>query len=137
MVAVTEPEAHRSRRLVLTALLTLALASCDSGTVSPTTSLPGTSTTIENDTCARLAADTARYLETLIEVLDEVTLDQTRDRAQWPEALLAMEEQGKDLDSRAEEMRCDIGEIQTAAFLAADLDPDSDLARYLLALMGR
>jgi hypothetical protein len=34
-------------------------------------------------------------------------------------------------------MRCDPGEIQTAAFLAANLDPDSDLAHYLLTLLGR
>lgn len=125
------------RRTLLVASLTFALAACDSGTVSPTTSLPGTSTTIENDTCVRLAGDMARYLETLIEVLDGVTLAEIRDRAEWPEALLAMEEQGRVLDDRAEEMRCDVGEIQTAAFLAADLDPDSDLARYLLTLMGR
>ncbi len=124
-------------RLALATVVAIAVAACDSGTVSPTTSLPGTSTTIENDTCGRLAADTARYLETLIEVLDQVTLDETRDREQWPEALLAMEEQGRDLDARLEEMRCDPGEVQTAAFLGADLDPDSDLARYLLTLMGR
>ena len=116
----------------------LVLAACDSGTVSPTTAPPGvTTTTIENDTCARLARDTATYLETLIEVLDQVTLDEIRDREAWPESLQAMEQQGKDLDSRAEDMRCDRGEVQTAAFLAADLDPDSDLGRYLLDLMGR
>ncbi|HEX5630401.1 MAG TPA: hypothetical protein VFY15_01950 [Acidimicrobiia bacterium] len=124
-------------RLVLATLVVLAVAACDSGTVSPTTSVPGTSTTIDNDTCSRLAADTARYLETLISVLDQVTLAETRDREQWPEALLAMEEQGRDLDARAEELRCDPGEVQTAAFLAADLDPNSDLSRYLLTLMGR
>jgi hypothetical protein len=128
-----------SRTFPIIALL-VAAAACDSGSVSPTTSPPGvptTTTTIPNDTCGRLAADTATYLETLIEVLDEVTLDEVRDPASWPEALIAMEQQGHDLDARAAEMRCDSGEVQTAAFLAADLDPDSDLARYLLALMGR
>ena len=125
-------------RQIAVAALMLVIAACDSGTVSPTTSQPGeTTTTIDNDTCARLARDTATYLETLIEVLDQVTLEETRDREAWPEALQAMEQQGKDLDSRAAEMRCDRGEVQTAAFLAADLDPDSDLARYLLGLMGR
>lgn len=122
----------------LVLICVLVFAACDSGTVSPTTAPPGvTTTTIENDTCTRLAADTATYLETLVEVLDQVTLDETRHREAWPEALQAMEQQGKDLDARAEEMRCDPGEVQTAAFFAADLDPDSDLARYLLALMGR
>lgn len=125
-------------RQVAVAALVLVVAACDSGAVSPTTAPPGvTSTTIENDTCTRLARDTAEYLETLVEVLDQVTLEETRDREAWPEALQAMEQQGKDLDSRADEMRCDPGEVQTAAFLAADLDPDSDLARYLLTLMGR
>lgn len=118
----------------------LVVAACDSGTATPTTSPPGvptTTTTIEDDTCGRLAADTATYLETLIEVLDQVTLDEARDPSAWPEALIALEQQGHDLDARAAEMRCDPGQVQTAAFLAADLDPDSDLARYLLALMGR
>ena len=125
-------------RYVAVAGLLLALAACDSGTVSPTTAPPGvTTTTIENDTCTRLARDTAEYLQTLIEVLDQITLEEIRDREAWPESLQAMEQQGKDLDSRAEDMRCDRGEVQTAAFLAADLDPDSDLARYLLSLMGR
>ena len=122
--------------LVIAAVL---VAACDSGTVSPTTSPPGvptTTTTIENDSCRRLAADTAEYLETLIEVLDDVTVEQARSRDTWPEALFAMEIQGKSLDARSEEMRCDPAEIQSAAFGLAQLDPDSDLARYLLQLMG-
>ncbi len=128
---------HRISALVLFGVL---FAACDTGTVIPTTSPPGvptTTTTVKNDTCGRLAADTARYLETLVEVLDQLTLEETRDRESWPESLFAMEQQGKDLDTRASEMRCDAGEVQTAAFLAADLDPDSDLAQYLLTLMGR
>ncbi|OFW64657.1 MAG: hypothetical protein A2135_04050 [Actinobacteria bacterium RBG_16_67_15] len=127
-------------RITALIVMLMVLAACDSGTVSPTTSPPGvptTTTTIVGDTCGRLAEDTAVYLETLVEVLDEVTLDETRDRDAWPEALVAMEQQGHDLDARAAEMRCDPGQVQTAAFLAADLDPDSDLARYLLDLMGR
>jgi hypothetical protein len=129
---------ERSSLIPILLVSLVVLVACDSGTVSPTTTPPGvTSTTIENDTCTRLARDTATYLQTLIEVLDQVTVDEIRDREAWPEALQAMEQQGKDLDSRAAEMRCDPGEVQTAAFLAADLDPDSDLARYLLTLMGR
>lgn len=130
--------AHRLVPFV--ALLAVVVAGCDSGPATPTTAPPGvstTSTTIESDTCSRLAADTARYLTAVIEVLDRVTLDEARHRETWSEGMLALEQQGKDLDLRSAAMRCDRGEVQTAAFLGADLDPDSDLARYLLALMGR
>ena len=130
-----------TRRLgSFTVALALVLAACDSAPATPTTSPPGlptTTTTIDDDTCGRLAVDTARYLESLIEVLDGVTLDDARDRDSWPEGMVALEQQGKDLDARANAMRCDRGEVQTAAFLAADLDPDSDLARYLLTLLGQ
>lgn len=133
------PRGAVSRRLpILAVAVILVVTACDSGPATPTTAAPGTpSTTIENDTCSRLAVDTARYLESLIEVLDDVTLEETREREQWPEGLVALQQQGEDLDTRATAMRCDRGEVQTAAFLAADLDPDSDLARYLLTLMGR
>ncbi len=123
----------------IVALLVLLLAACDSGTVTPTTadpSLPSTTTTIENDTCGDLAVDTARYLESVIEVLDQSTLAETRDRALWPEGLVALEQQGVALDARSAAMRCDRGQVQSAAFFAADLDPDSDLARYLMSLLG-
>jgi len=130
-----------THRLVLLAVLVASIAAgCDSGTATPTTSPPGvstTTTTIENDTCGRLAEATARYLELVVEVLDDATLAETRDPALWPEGLVALEQQGKDLDARSEKMRCDRGEVQTAAFLAADLDPDSELAHYLLQLLGR
>lgn len=128
------------RFAILLALLALSAASCDSGSSTPTTSPPGvptTTTTILNDTCGRLAVDTARYLELVVEVLDTATLAETRDPALWPEGLSALEQQGKDLDTRSEKMRCDRGEVQTAAFLAADLDPDSELAHYLLQLLGQ
>lgn len=121
------------------AVLALLLASCDSATSTPTTadpSLPSTTTTIENDTCGRLAVDTARYLESVVEVLDDTTLAETRDRELWPEGLVALEQQGEALDARSDAMRCDRGQVQSAAFFAADLDPDSDLARYLLSLLG-
>lgn len=90
-----------------------------------------------NDTCTLLAQDTATYLETVMVVLDQVTLDEVRDRAAWPEAMIALEQQGKDLDTRSAAMRCDRARIQEAAFLLADLDPESGLGRYLLDLMGR
>lgn len=132
---------HVTRRFAWLALLVALIATaCDSGTTTPTTSPPGvptTTTTIENDTCGRLAEDTARYLESVVEVLDDATLAETRDPALWPEGLVALEQQGKDLDARSEKMRCDRGEVQTAAFLAADLDADSELAHYLLQLLGR
>lgn len=125
------------RRLPLLILaLVLTVAACDSSTPSIPTTAPGstTSTTIEDDTCARLAQDTAKYLETVVEVLDIVTLDELRDREAWPEALIALEQQGEDLDIRSDAMRCDRAEVQATAFRIARLDPDSDLARYLLDL---
>jgi len=130
----------KPRFALLAALVVVMAMGCDSGTSTPTTSPPGvptTTTTIENDTCGRLAQDTARYLEVVVEVLDEATLAETADPALWPEGLLALEQQGKDLDARSEKMRCDRAEVQTAAFLAADLDADSELAHYLLQLLGR
>ena len=111
------------------AVLFLLLASCDSGTSTPTTAdpnIPSTTTTIENDTCGRLAVDAARYLESVIEVLDQSTLAETRDRELWQEGLVALEQQGW-IWMRATAMRCDPGQVQAAAFFAADLDPDSDL----------
>ena len=113
------------------AVLFLLLAACDSGTSTPTTAdpnIPSTTTTIENDTCGRLAVDTARYLESVVEVLDESTLAETRDRELCQEGLVALEQQGVDLDAGSTAMRCDPGQVQAAAFFAADLDPDSDLA---------
>lgn len=127
-------------RLALVVALSAITASCDSGPATPTTAPPGvptTTTTIPADTCGLLAADTAEYLEILIAVLDEATLAEVRDRAAWPEALAALELQGHDLDARAEAMRCDPAEIQTMAFRTAELDPDSELARYLLTLLGQ
>lgn len=121
-------------------LLAVVLAACDSAPAIPTTvppDIPTTTTTIVNDTCNRLAQDTADYLETVFVVLDQTTLDEARDRAAWPEAMFALEQQGKDLDARSEAMRCDRALIQEAAFLLADIDPDSGLGRYLLELMGR
>lgn len=121
-------------------LVALVLAACDSGPATPTTAPPGqptTTTTIQNDTCARLAEDTARYLETVVEVLDDLSLDEVRDPSAWPEPMVALQQQGDDLDARAEAMRCDRAEIQTAAFAIARLDPDSGLADYLLVLLGQ
>ena len=79
----------------------------------------------------------ADYLESLMEVLDQTTLDEIRDRDSWPEALVALKQQGSDLDARSAAMRCDPAAVQAAAFDAARLDPESDLALYLLDLLGR
>jgi hypothetical protein len=119
-------------------LLVILLAACDSPTPLPTTAPPGptTSTTIEDDTCERLAADTAEYFELLIEVLDTTTAEALVDRDNWPEPLVAIQQQGETLDVRAEALGCDPGALQADVFRRADLDPDSELARYLMALLG-
>lgn len=128
---------HRIIPVVFVATL---LAACNSSPAIPTTAppdAPSTTTTIDNDTCGRVAQDSARYLETLIVVLDRVTLAETRDRDAWPEALIALEQQGEDLDARTDALRCDPADIQATAFHLARLEPRSDLGRYLLELLGR
>lgn len=97
----------------------------------------GTTTTLANDTCDRLATDTARYLELVVAVLDETPLDDFRDREAWTESLLALKEQGDLLDTRADRMRCDPARIQAEAFARARLDPESGLAAYLLEWLGQ
>ena len=123
------------RRLV--PLLVVALSACHSAAPTPTTA-PGstTSTTIVNDTCSLLARDAATYLEVVIQVLNDTPTDVFTDRSQWPEALIALQQQGDDIDSRAVAMRCDRAEMQAAVFALADVDPQSSLARYLAELLG-
>ena len=127
-------------RPIAVLVLAVLLTACDSSPAIPTTAppdRPSTTTTIDNDTCGRVAQDTARYLETVILVLDRVTLDEVRDRDAWPEALIALQQQGEDLDTRADALRCDPADLQATAFQLARLDAESDLARYLLELLGR
>ncbi|WKZ82474.1 MAG: hypothetical protein QY307_10385 [Acidimicrobiia bacterium] len=128
-------------RAVSLAAVVLALAACSTPSAPiPTTAPPGTPstvTTIEDDTCGLLATDTARYLESVMAVLDQTTLDEARDRESWPEGMVALEQMGKDLDLRSQAMRCDRARVQTQAFEEARLDPQSELAQYLLHLLGQ
>jgi hypothetical protein len=120
-------------------LLVVLVAACDSGTVpTPTTAPPGptTTTTIVNDTCDRLASDMAVWLEMLIEVLDDTPAQVVADPEAWPEALVALQQQGGPLDARGAAMECDPGALQAEAFRLADLDPDSATSRYLMGLLG-
>lgn len=126
------------RSLVLLGLLWIA--ACDSAQPLPTTSppdQPSTTTTIVSDTCEELAKDTADYLDLVLRVLDDTTVDELRDPGQWSEALIAVQQQGHDLDLRAEAMRCDRGLLQERAFYLADLDPEGPLGAFLLDLLGR
>lgn len=121
-------------------LIVFVLAACDSGTTvpTPTTAPPGptTTTTIVNDTCDRLAEDMAEWLEVLIEVLDATPAQVVADPEVWPEALVALQQQGGALDARGAALECDPGALQAKAFRQADLDPDSATARYLMGLLG-
>jgi hypothetical protein len=124
-------------RPLLVLLCVLAVAACDPSTPTLTTMDPlASTTTLADDTCDRVATDTARYLELTVAVLDETTLDEFRDREAWPEPLLALEEQGEILDSRADRLRCDPARIQADAFAQARLEPKSGLSQYLLELWG-
>lgn len=119
-------------------VLALVLTACQSAAPTPTTAPPGptTTTTIVNDTCARLAEDAADYLELVIQVLDDTPTEVFVDESQWTEALVALEQQGADLDIRAEAMRCDRAELQAAAFGLAKVDPQGALGRHLAEVLG-
>ncbi|HSM01505.1 MAG TPA: hypothetical protein VK960_03550 [Acidimicrobiia bacterium] len=120
-------------------LIALVIVGCDSPTPAPpTTAPPGptTTTTIEDDTCARLAADMADWFEILIEVLDEMDARDLADPERWPEPIVALQQEGDSLDARGAALECDPGALQADAFRRASLDPDSELARYLMGLLG-
>jgi len=119
-------------------LLALILVACDSPTPTPTTAPPGptTTTTIENDTCARLAADMADWFELLVEVLDQTSARDLADRERWPEPVVALYQQSDSLDARGAALECDPGALQADAFRRASLDPDTPLAKYLMGLLG-
>jgi hypothetical protein len=119
------------------ALVGLLAAACTPSTPTLTTAPPGApTTTIARDSCDRLVEDAVRYLELVVEVLDDTALGDFRDRDEWPEALLALQQQGQDLDTRAQAMGCDPAAVQARVFSDARLRPDSGLARYLLELLG-
>jgi hypothetical protein len=122
---------------LVVAVCVVSIAACDPSTPTLTTMDPSApTTTLLNDTCERLATDTARYLELVVAILDETPLDEFRDREAWTEPLFALEEQGDILDSRAERMACDPARIQAQAFAQARLNPQSGLSQYLLELWG-
>jgi hypothetical protein len=119
------------------ALVGVLAAGCTPSTPTLTTAQPGApTTTIPRDSCDRLVDDAIRYFELVVEVLDDTALADFRDRGAWPEALVAIQQQGEDLDTRAEAMGCDAATVQSRVFAGARPRPDSGLARYLLALLG-
>ena len=120
-------------------VLVLALVACDSSPAvddtGPTTTSSTTTTTIDNDTCERVAADTVRYLEELIDALDETSLRELSGIDEWPQELRDLQRAGKDLDLRVDALRCDPAAIQQRAFAEADLDPEGPLSERLLELL--
>lgn len=116
----------------------VTLAACQSATVETTVTTGTTSTTtttIENDTCDRVGEDTVRYLAGLLDVLDSTALRDFTDRSAWPEELVDLERQGRDLDLRADALRCDQAAIQQRAFSDVDLNRQGPLARELVELL--
>ena len=88
------------------------------GPATPTTSPPDSprqQPRSRTTPCGRLAVDTARYLEWSIRGARSRP-PSTRLGRRGRRATSALEQQGKDLDARFEAMRCDRGEVQTAAF---------------------
>lgn len=117
-------------------LLCVVLVACDSGAEpGPTTSTSTTTTTIDNDTCDRVGADTASYLEDLIDTLDETRLRELLDVEGWGEELRDLQRAGKDLDLRVTALRCDPIVIQQRAFAEADMTPNGPLSAELLDLL--
>jgi hypothetical protein len=118
-------------------LICAVVVACDTSSPTLTTAPPGApTTTIVDDTCDRLATDVARYLELVVDVLDDTPLETFRDPDSWPEALFALQQQGEALDLRAAAMGCDPAEVQARAFARSGARPDSGLASYLLGLLG-
>lgn len=121
--------------------LVLLAASCDSGDSTPTTTtfVPTTfvitTTTIPSDTCDNVTADAALFLEELVEVLDETSLDTFTESERWPRELQELRQEGIALDERVGVLGCDAAAVQGGAFARADVDPDGPLADRLIELL--
>lgn len=122
-------------RLGALVVVFLAVVACESGTVGPTTSTSSTTTTIENDTCDRVAADTVSFLDSLIKELDDTRLAEFRDSADWPEDLRNLERAGRDLDIRVAALGCDPVAIQQRALDEANLIPEGPLSEGLIGVL--
>lgn len=126
------------RRVLLAFALFLVVA-CEPSQPTLTTAPPGvptTTTTIVRDNCDRLAADAAAHLDTVVRVLDTTPLESFRDPGEWPEAIVALKQQGEDLDRRMDALGCDPAEVQARAFSRVRVRPDSGLSRLLIELLG-
>jgi len=132
-------------RLLIGLVLLLGLAACSGGGTIPTappdstTPVSTTPTTDPGAECRNLAEDAVAYLEDVVDGLGEVTAAQLADRGQWPEALVALEARGEELDRRSDELGCDPGAVQQEVVLrAAALEGKGPVARLLLdLLLGR
>ena len=131
------------RSLVLAVALAAActvLLACDSGTAPTTTTFVPTTfvittTTLPQDTCEDVVRDAARFLEDLVEQLDETSLDTFTDPERWPRELQELRQQGIALDERVAVLACDVAAVQAQAFDRADVDPDGPLADRLVELL--
>jgi hypothetical protein len=125
---------------VAAALVLLAVGACDSsGTPTTTTFVPTTfditTTTLPEDTCEDVIVDAARFLEDLVEQLDETSLDTFTEPERWPRELQELRQEGIALDERVAVLGCDPATVQAAAFDGADIDPDGPLAQRLVELL--
>jgi hypothetical protein len=130
----------RSLPAVLLAFALVSVA-CDSGDSAPTTTtfVPTTflitTTTLPQDTCDNLTRDAARFLEDLVEQLDETSLGTFTEPERWPRELQELRQQGIALDERLAVLGCDAATVQAGAFDRADVDPDGPLAERLVELL--
>ena len=71
----------------------------------------------------------------MVQVLDQTSLVELQERESWPEALVALQQQGQDLDTRAQAMRCDPATVQEGAFAVARLDAEWGTDYFHLAYL--
>ena len=126
-------------RFIALVAVVVAVAACDSATdlavPGSTATTSSTTTTIEDDTCERVAADTVAFLDSLIRVLDDTRLAEFKERRAWPDDLRDLEQTGTDLDIRVAALGCDPAAIQQRALQEANLIPGGPLSEGLIAVL--
>ena len=127
-------------RIALGTALVLIVAACVSGGSTPTTRFVPTTfiittTTLPDDTCDHVTRDAARFLEDLVEELDETSLDTFTDQERWSRRLQELRQEGIALDERLAVLGCDVVAVQAGAFDRANLDPDGPLSDLLVDLL--
>jgi hypothetical protein len=131
-------------RRILPLALFLLVAGCHGGASNPPATstsfapITTTPTTDPGEACRQLTDDTYDLLAGVAAELAEITPQQLEDPDQWPQAMLDLEAQGRDLDRRAADLGCDPGAVQQDVLVRASALEATGLGRLLLdLLLGR